>query len=285
MKLQRSTVALVATALLLGGVVLFTQAQQSNSNRPATAPGNADASPVFRFEEADVVRLHIETQGQAVTFEQDDQGFWQMTSPDQYPAEEAAIAFLLSRLTTDGLLKTTTIDAANQAEFGLQVPFATVELTLADGSTHSLALGDADFSGQNYYALIDPETIPLAKEAGEVEVAIVTENIFNGVNRPLEEWKAVVDEAPGPDSGASPGAESEATPSETTDTTPEAGNNTEESGNSPETSGSAATPATTPHAPPPPQSSEPGDPAAEALAEPETEPISVPVPKPSDNPQ
>jgi len=196
MKLQRSTAALVTAALVLGGVVLFTQSQEANSNRPTTAQGDAEASPVFEFEEEDVVGLHIETQGQAVTFEKNDQDFWSMTEPERHPAEAAAIAFLLSRLTTDGLLKTTTMDAANQDEFGLQVPFATVDLTLDDGTTHSLALGDPDFSGQNYYALIDPESIPLPNEAGEVEVAIVTENILNGVDRPLEEWQAVVDTAP-----------------------------------------------------------------------------------------
>lgn len=195
MKLQRSTVVLVAIALLLGGVVLLTQAERSGSNRSATAQNDSETSPVFEFEEADVVGLQIETDGQAVTFERDDAGFWQMTRPEEHPAEEAAIAFLLSRLTTDGLVQTTTVDAANPSEFGLDVPFATVDLTLADGSTHFLVLGDADFSGQNYYALIDPEEFPLLEEAGEVNAAIVTENILNGVDRPLEEWKAVV-EAP-----------------------------------------------------------------------------------------
>jgi len=198
MKLQRSTVILVAIALLMGGVVLFTQARQSGSNRPTTAQGESETSPVFDFEEEDVVYLRVETADQTVVFEKDEAGFWQMVEPDEHPAEAAAIAFLLSRLVTDGLLQTTTIDAANQAEFGLDDPFATVELTLADDTAHTLILGDPDFSGQNYYALVDPENFPLPEEAGDTEVAIVTENIFNGVDRPLEEWKAVVDAAPPP---------------------------------------------------------------------------------------
>lgn len=194
MKLQRSTVVLVAAALLLGGVVLFTQARQSGSNRPTAAQDNSETTPVYEFEETDVVFLSIETAEQTVVFEKDDAGFWQMVEPSAQPAEEAAIAFLLSRLVTDGLVQTTTIDAANQSEFGLADPFATVELTLEDGTSHTLILGDADFSGQNYYALVDPDTFPLAAEAGEVEVAIVTQNIRNGVDRPLEEWQTVVDE-------------------------------------------------------------------------------------------
>ncbi|NEQ46540.1 MAG: DUF4340 domain-containing protein [Leptolyngbya sp. SIOISBB] len=193
MKLQRSTVILVAAALLLGGVVLLTQSQQSPPNGSTAGQNDSETSPVYDFAEADVVVLQIETSGQTVAFEKDDEDFWQMVEPDEQPAEEAAIAFLLSRLVTDGLLNTTTIDAAEQADFGFDDPFATVTLTLTDGTTHILIVGDADFSGQNYYALLDPEAFPLAADAGDIEVAIVTQNIVNGVDRPLEEWQAVLE--------------------------------------------------------------------------------------------
>lgn len=192
MKLQRSTVILAASALLLGGIVLITETRQSQ--RP-TVSQEAEASPVYPFEEGDVVGLQIETPGQAVTFERDDAGAWQMIQPEAHPAEEAAIAFLLSRLTTDGLVQTITLDAAKQADFGLDIPLATVDITLADGTTHTLALGNTDFSGQSHYALIDPEKIPLSEEAGEVPAAIVAMDVRNGVDRPLEEWKAVVETA------------------------------------------------------------------------------------------
>ncbi len=194
MKLQRSTVGLVATALILGGAVWILQATQTG-DRPTASSPQTEASPVFDFQEADVVGLHIETQSQAVTFAKDNQGTWQMTEPAERPAEAAAIAFLLSRLTTDGLLQTTTIDAAAQADFGLDVPFTTVDITLADGTTHRLILGDADFSGSNAYALIDPAPFPVPDDAGEMTVAVVSDDIVNGTNRPLEEWQAQADTA------------------------------------------------------------------------------------------
>ncbi|MEM9815093.1 MAG: DUF4340 domain-containing protein [Cyanobacteria bacterium P01_D01_bin.6] len=194
MKLQRSTVVLVAAALLLGGVVLLTQSRESTPTGSTAEQNNSASSPIYDFAETDVMVLQIETAGQIVAFEKDDEDFWQMVEPDNQPAEEAAIAFLLSRLVTDGLLSTTTIEAANQSDFGLDDPFATVALTLADGTSHTLILGNADFSGDNYYALVDPETFPLAADAGEVEVAIVTQNIINGVDRPLDEWQAVIDD-------------------------------------------------------------------------------------------
>ncbi|RZM79406.1 DUF4340 domain-containing protein [Leptolyngbya iicbica] len=226
MKLQRSTVILVAAALLLGGVVLVTQSRQSGSNQTATtALTDSTATPVYDFAEADVVFLQIETADQTVVFEKDDDGFWQMIEPEEQPAEEAAIAFLLSRLVTDGLVNTTTVEAATPADFGLDNPFATVDLTLADGTTHQLIVGDADFSGQNYYALIDPETFPLPSEASDIEVAIVGENIFNGVDRPLEEWQAVVEENTTEDGETAPEDEADTDP----EVGEESGNNSEES--------------------------------------------------------
>ncbi|MEO1093714.1 MAG: DUF4340 domain-containing protein [Cyanobacteria bacterium J06638_28] len=192
MKLQRSTVGLVITALLLGSGVLISQVSRQ-SGSPTATPGEA-AAPVYDFAETSVVELQIENDFQAVAFTKDGAGFWQMTEPEAMPAEEAAIAFLLSRLTTDGLLQTTTIDAAEQADFGLDSPSTTVDIILADGTTHQLLLGDPDFSGTNVYALIDPEIFPLPEDAGEVTVAIVSEDIVNGTNRPLDEWQAVVEE-------------------------------------------------------------------------------------------
>lgn len=315
MKFQRSTVILVAIALLLGGVVLFTQARQSGGNRPTTAQGDAETSPVFDFEEEDVVYLRIETAAQTVVFEKDAEGFWQMIEPEAQPAEEAAIAFLLSRLVTDGLRQTTTIEAANQAEFGLEDPFATVEITLADDTTHTLILGDPDFSGQNYYALVDPENFPLPAAAGEVEVAIVTENILNGVDRPLEEWQAVIDE-PAPttedadtedDAADADGDTSETETDDADDTASEAidepqetapddnddadadgsgdpddGAAADESGTNSEDIDSDAENSDTTDEADTPQSVAPDDKAVKTLSASETQPINVPVPSTSD---
>jgi hypothetical protein len=116
-----------------------------------------------------------------------------MTAPETGPAEAAAIAFLLSHLTTDGLTRTLTMDGSEQTDFGLEVPFATVRLTLADGSEHQLILGSQDFSGQGVYGLVDPETFPVPDGATAVPVALLSQDILNGVDRPLQEWQGVAD--------------------------------------------------------------------------------------------
>jgi hypothetical protein len=187
MALKKNTVVLVAIALVLGGGVILMESQQGSS--PTATETEGEAGPIFDFLETDVTGLHIETQTQEVTFERDELGFWQMTEPESVPAEEAAIAFLLSRLNTDGRLRTITVDGAEQADFGLDVPLATVDITLADGTTHLFVLGDPDFSGSAYYALVDPASIPLPDDAGEVAALVVSEDLLNAIERPLEEWQ------------------------------------------------------------------------------------------------
>ncbi|WP_008309694.1 DUF4340 domain-containing protein [Leptolyngbya sp. PCC 6406] len=193
MKLQKTTVALVAIALLLGIGVVIAETRRNPGNAPM-GEGAGVGSPVFPFEEGDVTGLHIETQGQEVTFTRDEAGMWQMTAPESVPAESAAIAFLLSRLTSDGLTRRDlTLDATERDDFGLGVPFATVDLTLVDGTTHQLIVGSPDFSGSGVYALVDPEQFPLPQEAAEIPLALLSQDVLNAVDRPLEEWKAVVD--------------------------------------------------------------------------------------------
>lgn len=189
---QKSTMALVAIALILGAGVIVAETQRDPAT--STLEGERGANrPVFSFEEGDVTGIHIETDGQVVTFERDAEGRWQMTAPEAMPAEPAAIAFLLSRLTGDGLLHDLTLEGAERSDFGLEVPFATVELTLGDGSSHRLIVGTRDFSGEGIYALIDPEQFPLPQEATDIPLAVLSQDVLNGIDRPLEEWQAVTD--------------------------------------------------------------------------------------------
>ncbi len=207
MALKKNTVVLVAIALVLGGAVIIMESQRGQG--PTATETEGEAGPIFDFLETDVTGLHIETQTQEVTFERDDLGFWQMTAPEAVPAEEAAIAFLLSRLNTDGRLRTITVDAADQADFGLDVPLATVDITLADGTTHLFVLGDPDFSGSAFYALVDPASMPLPDDAGEVAALVVSEDILNAVERPLEEWQVTDPTSTPTDSPASTPGEAE----------------------------------------------------------------------------
>ena len=191
MKLQRNTVILLAVAIALGGVVLTTETLRSASNRGGITQKSGDR--LFVFEEAQVNTLKIERQGETIEFERDQEGVWQMTAPESALAEQASIAFLLSLVTTEPSNRTITITPEQQADFGFTNPTGAIEMTLENGDTHTLVLGAEDFSGGSLYVQVDPPQASAESAEEEIEIQVAAIDLINGVERPLEEWKAAAD--------------------------------------------------------------------------------------------
>ncbi|MEB3288520.1 MAG: DUF4340 domain-containing protein [Leptolyngbya sp.] len=187
MKLKRGTVMLVGVALLLGAGVLMGELRQSRLPNSTVQEGQG---PIFRFAEADVATVTVVRNGETLVFEGDGEGNWQMIEPENQVAEPGAVAFLLSRLITDSPLQRVTMAADQLADFGLDQPQGQVTVVLQDGTEHLLHLGGPDFSGNANYAIVDPtDGWPPEQPTGDYEVLVVTRDVANGINRPLEEWK------------------------------------------------------------------------------------------------
>jgi hypothetical protein len=190
MKLQRSTWILLLVAIALAGGVALYESQQAN--QPPTAESGS-GERLFDFTEADVVKLIVKRPDTILSFEKSGDS-WRMTAPQQAPAEPAAIAFLLNIVTQDPTLQTLEAALEQLSEFGLDQPQETIALTLADGATHTLAIGKPDFSGDSRYARL----LDAADAAAEapVKVYVVSGGITNAIQRPEPEWLAAADSAP-----------------------------------------------------------------------------------------
>lgn len=191
MKLQRNTLILVGVAFLLGAGVLIAETQRART--PEMQRAGDSASPILDFAETDVATLTVERGNETLVFTQDDEGNWQMTEPDTALAEPGAVAFLLSRLNTDSPLQRVSMAADQFTDFGFNAPTGMITITRQDGTEHELILGGPDFSGNANYAVIDPDPWPPAEDS-EHEVLVVSRDVANGINRPLEEWKMPVEE-------------------------------------------------------------------------------------------
>jgi hypothetical protein len=210
MKIKPTTIGLVVAAILLGGITLLTV--RTNEPRSEQSEEQGEPQELFAFIESDVQSLRLETQSSSFEFDRTEDG-WQMVSPEQTPASDASIAFLLDQMATARSSRSITASADEAAEFGLDEPLATVEVTLDNEETHELVLGGYDFNRTSLYALADPP-----EEAEELTVFLVSPNFENAVGRPYEEWKQpVAIESP---TGESPVEESPA--SESPEPSPEA---------------------------------------------------------------
>lgn len=201
MALKPSTIGLLLTALLLGGVVYLTQSQttsSSNPSDPGAAPEQANNSTtssssqaLFSFEEKQVQSLTLKTQLRSLSFQRDDKGIWQMTEPDSTPANDATVAYLLNLLATGQSSRTFDAPATQKEEFGFHQPMADIELKLDNQETHRFIVGGYDFNRSLLYAQVDP-----APDAADtLKVLLVSPDFDNAVNRPLDDWKAQPPEA------------------------------------------------------------------------------------------
>lgn len=208
MKIKPTTIGLVVAAILLGGITLLTV--RTNEPRSEQSEEQGEPQDLFAFIESDVQSLRLETQSDLFEFDRTEDG-WQMVTPGQTPASDASIAFLLDQMATARSSRSITVSADEAAEFGLDEPLATVEVTLGDEETHELVLGGYDFNRTSLYALADSPD-----EAEELTVFLVSPNFENAVGRPYEEWKQpVAIESPASESPAteSPASESPASES------------------------------------------------------------------------
>ncbi|MGF1515824.1 MAG: DUF4340 domain-containing protein [Elainellaceae cyanobacterium] len=230
MKLSRSTVVLLAIALVLGAaVVLFERRPDESDDGP---------QPLFSFEEGDVQAVTIDTSEETLAFERGEDGAWQMTEPEAQPASEASVVYLLNLLAAGESSRRLPAIPSEAADFGFDNPLATIDITLDEAQTHQLVLGNYNFSNQFVYALVDPlaeaasdgesgngksdnggsgaeaagdnetsgdnETDTEAS-AAELLVHLVSTDFDTAVSRPVEDWQDAV---------PSPEASPEAPPSE-----------------------------------------------------------------------
>ncbi|UZQ55841.1 DUF4340 domain-containing protein [Trichothermofontia sichuanensis B231] len=246
MKLQRTTVIVLALAATLGGFVWFYEVQ----SKPYREEAQSKAKQIFQFKETDVQALTLRTATATLAFERvspkagnqpaakaspetspevrpdaspqpaqaqhktetSEASQWLMIQPERQPANAATIAFLLNLLATDSPSKTFKVPTSQLPEFGLEPPQATVEVTLANQRRHTLRLGTPDFNRSALYALVDPPaTLP-----EQVEVALVTISFDAAVNRSQAEWLA----ESSPASDTNRGTPSPTSPSPTLPTTP-----------------------------------------------------------------
>jgi hypothetical protein len=184
MKLQRTTLILLLLALGLGGFVYFYEIQGATQRQEA----KEQQRQLFSFEEDRVQSFTIEKQNQTLKFERSKQSGaskWQMKSPSDAPASDAAVAYLLDLLASGTSDRTLTVGATQLREYGLDRPQATVEVKLNNGQTHRLLMGKPDFNRNFLYAQVDPPAQPTDR----IKVLLVSTNFENAVSRPLSEWK------------------------------------------------------------------------------------------------
>lgn len=187
MKLKPTTIVLLCTAIACGmGVYLWITSQDSPQE---TTEQQELVQQLFQFNEDQVATLTVETPKLTLVFERSQQSFpntWRMKKPQDKPADEAAVAFLLNLLATSKSPRTLSVEPSQQKEFGFDQSPGNVKVILKDQTTHTLVLGGQDPTESFLYAQVDPGS----DSAQKLQVVLVPTAFLNAINRPLLEWQA-----------------------------------------------------------------------------------------------
>lgn len=154
MRIRGLLIAALVLAVLGGAIYWSNRAKKAEESKPSP-----DAPPkILTLEAAQIQQIEIRRAGaEPVILKRQDSGPWTMTTPPQFPVDQDAAGGMvttLTSLTADRLVEEKPSDLA---EFGLANPALEIVVTLKDGKTRRLLIGDETPTGYGWFAKLADE--------------------------------------------------------------------------------------------------------------------------------
>jgi hypothetical protein len=156
----RGLIVAVVILATLGGVLYWSQHHKPGDESAAVPASTAPV--ILKVNPADMTELVIK-QKEPVTLKMTN-GKWQITEPKPYPADQEAVAGVLSTLSglnADRIVEEKTSD---RKQYGLDPAQVELDISDKDGASRQLLLGDDTPAGGDVYAALstDPRVFTIA---------------------------------------------------------------------------------------------------------------------------
>ena len=156
----RGLIIAVVILATLGGVLYWSEHRKPPEENAASS---TPAAPVIlKVDPADVTELTIK-QKEPVTLTKT-AGKWEITQPKAYPADQVAVASLLSTLSGLNADRVVEEKAGDRKPYGLDPPSVELDITGKAHTTRQLLLGDDTPAGGDVYVAVanDPRVFTIA---------------------------------------------------------------------------------------------------------------------------
>jgi hypothetical protein len=146
----RGLLAAVAALAVLGGLAYWSEKKQAAD---AGKPSPDESPKVMTLPEDQFKEVRIEKDGAPPTvLARNDAGTWQITQPQALPADQDSVKSLVSTLSSVSSDRLIEEKAQSLKEFGLENPPLEAVVTLKDGKTHKLLIGEETPTGSGVFA-------------------------------------------------------------------------------------------------------------------------------------
>jgi hypothetical protein len=158
----RGLIVAVVILATLGGVLYWSQHRKPSEEAGAGTSPNA-APVIVKIDPANVTELVIK-QKEPVALKKTAAGLWQVTEPGPYPADQEAVAGVLSTLSALNADRVIEEKASNRKQYGLDPASVELDIRGKDNAMRQLLLGDDTPAGGDVYAALasDPRVFTIA---------------------------------------------------------------------------------------------------------------------------
>ena len=149
---------IVLLALIVVMAAAYTMLSSANDQKEAEqAAADAAANAVEMIAEYDyttTVGLMYQYAGSDPVKLEVVNGVWKLTDDEHFPVNQTTVASMANAIATIGIKNHVT--EGDPADYGLENPAYTIEVTYADGAAHQYRIGDYNaFGGGMYYFMMD----------------------------------------------------------------------------------------------------------------------------------
>ena len=175
--IKKTTLLVLLCAAALGAGVYYFDWKKGNEPKPS-----ADASkPAFSIQASDIVSFTlahpVQPGDSPIRFEKR-HSVWRIVQPIQTDADQSDAEGIVDQIAAARIAQPES--AADRLKaFALDPPQASVEFQLADGSKHTILIGDKDFTGESAYAIVD----------NGQSVSLLPQLLATSVSKPLDDLR------------------------------------------------------------------------------------------------
>jgi hypothetical protein len=152
MKLARLLIAAVVLAGLVGLMYWSNRSEEAKATK-----GDPKAAPkILDLKEADIKQIEIRHRdGETAIVKRDGSGKWTIAAPQALAADQSAVSAITTAAATLSSDRVVDENASNLSSYGLDPPRIGITLTMADGKTHVLRIGEDTPTDGGSYAMLD----------------------------------------------------------------------------------------------------------------------------------
>jgi hypothetical protein len=152
MKFARLLIAAVVLAGLGGLLYWSNRAEEAKAGKP-----DPKAAPkILDLKEAEIKQIEIRHRdGEMTVVQRDGSGKWSITAPQPLAADQSAVSAITTAASTLSSDRVVDENASNLASYGLDPARVGITLTMADGKTHVLRIGEDTPTEGGSYAMLD----------------------------------------------------------------------------------------------------------------------------------